>query len=1062
MKKTNLLSTCVLFCTALALSSLLNACSEDAKETPQEQPEQEEVIEDFPTTDFTFNDASGEQTFTFTTATAWSIQVAETRSGTDWCSVEPMSGEAGTHTVTITTQPNETYDDRSVTVTLRAGSESRSLEVTQRRKGAIILSEDSISVSSAGGTVEVKLNASVDFEMQLPDADWLSESSSRALQEYTKYLQVTENTGSTSRTAQVVFRNTESNVADTLIVSQASKLIRVKIHVEKPGDLPELIPEEEAYKITELEVSGFLGGRDIELLAQMAGRNRFNFSTYLTYLDMSKATIVGDGEPYYTTTHGLYPTDNTIGDSMFTDCQGLQTIILPDNLISIRSLAFIGCPVLQNVIIPQTVTSIGSHAFKDCPKLTHIVLPDNLTSIEAYTFSHSGITEITIPNKVTSIEMVAFEECHNLTRITINSAASIKDGAFRNCTKLAEVTLPNNLTLIDDFAFERCTNLKGMIIPESVKTIGWSAFSGCNDFTIEIPETVDSLGLYVFEGENLTITLPIQFMSELLSPISPKCENLKVIISDGATSIPERLFLGYSGLTSIVLPNTVTSIGETAFAKCSTLTDITIPNSVTSIGNNAFSECSNLPNIIIPNSVTSMGTGVFSDCSNLSSVILPNTIHTINVSTFNGCNSLGTFEIPDHITSIGDAAFSRCTNLSMTIPEYIELGYGVFSGCNNLSVTIPAELYDKTLFGDNSNLHLTLADNGVTTIDEWAFSNLGLASFVMPNSVTSIGNGAFNDCSSLSDITFSENLSSINFMAFEGCTSLTKVTLPEKLSLIGEAAFRYCSGLSDILIPNSVKTIDRWAFDGCKSLVNVTIPDGVTSIKDGAFANCTSLSQITIPNSVTLMGPSVFEGCSNLTLEGIDMPLRLWETPFIFSGCTGIKSVTIPKGVTSISDNAFSGCTELTTLVIPEYVTSIGYGAFASCTHLTDITMDEGIKRIGGAAFNGCDRLSSIIIPNSVTTMEIHAFSGCPNLIDVTLGSGISYLNEGVFGNSPIARMRCYALVPPGICRGANLALSLNEYEIDYETAVLYVPSASVAAYANSDWAKYFKNIVSM
>ena len=638
MKKTNLLSTCVLLCTTLTLCTLLNACGEDAKETPQEQP-QEEVIEDFPTTDFTFNDTSNEQTFTFTAATAWSIQVAETRSGTDWCSVEPMSGEAGTHTVTITTQPNETYDDRSVTVTLRAGSESRSFEVTQRRKGAIILSEDSISVSSAGGTVEVKLNANVDFEMQLPDTDWLSETSSRALQEYTKYLQVAENTGSTSRTAQVIFRNTGSGVADTLTVSQASKSVRVKIHVEKPGDLPDMIPEEDAYKITELEVSGFLGGRDLELLARMAGRKRANFSTYLTYLDMSKATIVGDGEPYYTTTHGLYPTDNTIGDSMFTNCQGLQTIILPDNLISIRSLAFIGCPVLQSVIIPQTVTSIGSHAFKDCPKLTHIVLPDNLTSIEAYTFSHSGITEITIPNKVTSIEMNAFEECHNLTRITIpNSVTSIETGAFRNCTKLAEVTLPNNITLIDEFTFYGCTDLKEIIIPESTKEIGNFAFYGCENLTIEIPKTVETVGSAAFGAcVNLTITLPIRFIGGFSDPFSEDCKNLKVIIADGATSIHKEAFWLCYGLTSITLPNTLKSIEDHAFWKCTSLTDIIIPNSVTSIGNSVFGGCTSLENIVIPNSVTSMGTDVFYNCISLSSVTLPNTIPFINEGTFNTC-----------------------------------------------------------------------------------------------------------------------------------------------------------------------------------------------------------------------------------------------------------------------------------------------------------------------------------------------------------------------------------------------------------------------------------------
>ena len=717
-----------MLCTTLALSVSFAACGEDSKETPQEQP-QEEVIEDFPTTDFTFNDTSGEQTFTFTTATAWNIQVAETRSGADWCSVEPSSGEAGTHTVTITPQPNETYDDRSVTVTLRSGSESRSFEVTQKQTDAILLTSDKFEVNQEGGTIvievksninytatidepcknwitesndsralttavkkyhiaanedtekregkitfsngaltetvhiyqfggsvillnpneyyanaageeftvelrsncdyevimpdddwiqeivarsmsshtlrytvlsneaydnrqtqiiyhernnpdiadtltvyqaqkdaiivsdenisakaegeviEVKLSANIDFEMLLPDVDWLSESSSRALQEYTKYLQVAENTGSTSRTAQVIFRNTESGVADTLTVSQASKLVRVKIHVEKPGDLPDMIPEEDKYKITELEVSGYLGGRDLELLATMAGRRRYNFSTYLTYLDMSKATIVGDGVPYHYTIRYHYPTDKTIGSSMFADCQGLQTIILPDNTISVGDNAFDFCPMLQKVILPEKLDSIKSYAFSKC---------DNLT-------------QITLPKRITFIGNYAFSECHNLITITIpNSVTSMGRGIFSGCTKLTNVELFQGMSHIPDFTFSDCSNLGKMTLPKSVKSIGVGAFWGSKNLSITIPETIDSIEWSAFDKcTNLTITIPIKFIKGIHHPyLFIDCEDLKLTIADGATTLPQYAFSDCTGLTSINLPNTLKSIGDWAFENC--------------------------------------------------------------------------------------------------------------------------------------------------------------------------------------------------------------------------------------------------------------------------------------------------------------------------------------------------------------------------------------------------------------------------------------------------------------------------------------------------------------
>ena len=153
---------------------------------------------------------------------------------------------------------------------------------------------------------------------------------------------------------------------------------------------------------------------------------------------------------------------------------------------------------------------------------------------------------------------------------------------------------------------------------------------------------------------------------------------------------------------------------------------------------------------------------------------------------------------------------------------------------------------------------------------------------------------------------------------------------------IGEGAFYDCTGLTDITIPNSVTSIGDYAFDWCYSLTNITIPDSVTSIGDYAFENCYSLTEITIPNSVTSIGESAFENCYNLTDITIpDSVTSIGDSTFYW--CYGLTDITIPDSVTSIGWYAFSGCYRLTNITIPDSVTFIWGGAFSDCTGLTDV-----------------------------------------------------------------------------------------------------------------------------
>ena len=299
--------------------------------------------------------------------------------------------------------------------------------------------------------------------------------------------------------------------------------------------------------------------------------------------------------------------------------------------------------------------------------------------------------------------------------------------------------------------------------------------------------------------------------------------------------------------------------------------------------------------------------------------------------------------------------------------------------------------------------------------------------------VTSIGNMAFYECSSLTSITIPEGVTSIGNMAFYGCSSLTSITIPEGVTSIGGSAFFDCTLLTSVTIGDSVTSIGYRAFYNCTSLTSVTIGNSVTSIGERAFYNCTSLTSVTIPDSVTSIVDSAFEGCESLArvdisdlsawckisfsslfanpllngaklylngseLTDITIPSDIAEIKDItFYNCTSLTSVTIPDSVTSIGDWAFSDCTSLTSVTIGDSVTSIGDYAFIYCTSLTSVTIPDSVTEIGDGAFVYCTSLTSVTIGDSVTSIGENAFSRCSSLTSVTIPDSVTSIGFGTF-----------------------------------------------------------------
>ena len=315
----------------------------------------------------------------------------------------------------------------------------------------------------------------------------------------------------------------------------------------------------------------------------------------------------------------------------------------------------------------------------------------------------------------------------------------------------------------------------------------------------------------------------------------------------------------------------------------------------------------------------------------------------------------------------------------------------------------------------------------VTSIGNAAFAGTSFVGVEIPNSVTSIGGGAFDSCNQLQGITFAENsrLESIGDRAFYQCTALTSIEIPDSVTSIGSYAFYDCYALKNITIPDSVTSIGENAFYNCKKLTSIEIPDSVTSIGNFAFSFCSSLTSIEIPDSVMSIGNYAFYYCSSLT--SIEIPNSVTSIGnYAFYYCSRLTSIEIPDSVTSIGWCAFQYCTSLTSITIPDSVTSIGNGAFEGCSNLQYNTYSKAkylgnadnpyvaliqanstgvasckihpdTKVIYGGAFGGCASLTSIEIPDSVTSIGYEAFSNCYSLTSIEIPDSVTSIGGYAF-----------------------------------------------------------------
>ena len=618
---------------------------------------------------------------------------------------------------------------------------------------------------------------------------------------------------------------------------------------------------------------------------------------------------------------------NSYGSSPFKDWKGITSIQfdgINDNayISAIGANAFSGVNIDGSgdftLSLPERLTYINSKAFYTFGNLDSnsasssreikIKFPESLQSIGQLSFCNvKNLKSVNIPSKVNSIGINAFMGCSNLSSITLsNGINSIEDNAFQN-TGIQEVTIPSSVRSISGGAFN-ASSLKKVYIDYELKDIS-AMESGAID-TTAFPWSPSQSASLIFDSVEVRDKFKTKFPLIKNTAIAPMeiqgidssydlgTQTLKSVTVSTKEGTPGSRTFSIKGIKNITEINAQSIDTNTGALDLSTITSIgefTVVAQVT--GSDASYDKAELKVQIINSTTTNCGTGNLTSTYDVGTKTL----------TINGSGDM--FDYDD-----------------TTLPKW-----------STDPVNDKADI-EKIVF----------TGGGITKIGANAFKDLtGLKEIEIPNTVKSIGENAFEGCSSLTSakILGVLNAESTGTGIFKDCRNLTTVTFAEGTTTIPDNTFLNCSALSSVTLANSITSIGVEAFSNCNQLTNITLPNSLTSIKDKAFSSCSGLTSITLPNFLTTIGDESF------------------------SNCMSLAKVTFSNSLSSIGTKAFYGCSDLDKITLPSSLTSIGDSAFVNCSSLSRVDFNHNVTEmskltLGESAFNKNSNRLKIILKN--------------------------------------------------------------------------------------------------
>lgn len=816
----------------------------------------------------------------------------------------------------------------------------------------------------------------------------------------------------------------------------------------------------------------------------------------------------------------------TVGDRAFYNCTNVTKLTFPDAITTIGDEAFYNCSSITEVTVGSKLQSIGASAFENCGSFTAIILPDNFTTMGASAFE--GCKKLTVAklgNSLTAVPARAFKNCIALSEMAVPaSSVSIGDQAFYNDSVLAVITMNDGLKTIGDEVFWNNSGIITFTIPGTVTSIGRNSFYGCTNTSVlrfkdgEGTLTIDSY--YTRSKKIDDMTSRYSYTDRYYDyfydcPIKTLYlgRDLKYDYADNASiydyvdgnwkemSRASAPFVNSTTLQKVTIGSKVTFLYNHLFHNCDKVTTIDIPASIANIYGNAFDDCSSLTATTFHDATDhtlALGDYAFRNCAALPEVTFPQQLVSIGNYTYAQCPLLKTLSFPAMLGSIGNYAFAECIGLTQLTFEdsgqSVKLGYGARSNSGT------SYLDNIPLFGNTNLTYLYIGRDIYYTADERygyspfynqpfltdvRFSQSGTVTYckdyllykvnncktlTLPESLTSIGNGAFRGMTALESIVIPNAVTEMGTYAFADDTSLKSAKLSTSCPWLKEGLFSECNALQSITIPSVVTKMDGKIFTSCKSLTSTTFEDGTDLIEMGygasekdfglfrdcpletlnlgrwlsyntevasrspfysistlknlkigtnvkvidkyMFSYCKGLEEVTLPDNITSVNLWGFRGCSSL--KSVRLSEKLSQVgDYGFSECTSLDNVTFPASMTSVASNSFSDCTALRKLDLGQNLLIIGPSAFENDKALEGIEIPSTLYGLGVASFKNCTSLPYVEV-KSISSVGKEAFMGCTGLKWISLSDKTTSLGENSFaGCSNIAYVKSYATTAP-------------------------------------------------
>lgn len=756
-----------------------------------------------------------------------------------------------------------------------------------------------------------------------------------------------------------------------------------------------------------------------------------------------------------------------IGRCAFMQCQSLDHIVIPEGVTIIEEFCFYYCQNLRYIVLPSTIEQIGSknaefsnfEIFDDnCISLRHIFIPEGTKEKFKKFFSEKILVEGTPEEYFARVQEIETTTVPDEKLITTTTKQDIQEGwtdefGYRYSADgrrllsrtgffqvVKDYQVKEGTVVICDGVFKD-SSLETIDLPDSVKKIGDSTFSGCKHLKrIKIPSTINYFGTGVFSGCSSLQSISLPPSLEMIRKyMFNGCSSLKEInIPLGVKEIHERVFYNCSSLRELIIPEGVEFIGDNAFGGCSKVQEITLPTTLKEIEGNPFGD-----------TISSIGEKQYSVvCKSPHFSNENGALYTIDKKTLVSCLSSETrFEVVEGTIKIGDGAFygNSCLESIVLPSTIVEVGNNAFCGCYFTRILLP---------------------NSIKKIGDFAFGNCEyLSKIVIPEGLEYLGKEAFWGCERISELVLPKTLCTIEKEVFRGCDSLRSITILNPNIIIDDEAFSFTE-LQQIEFAGIPSVVNGDPFCWADNLKEIIVPWGTKKqfcllfpskkdiIKTKSKAkDANKQEQLDLSTEITEQYKAEIEACKDDSdfiyskdgrkllscerKETLDEPMPfedeygrwvliynnrimgydeynsrmdLWNDEFYyevtpgtqiicdkaFSRCESLGEIRIPESVKAIGLRAFEDCKSLKQFIFPSEVKVVKEYCFIACTSLKSVKLPDSLETIEKCAFAACNKLNKLEFPETVKIIGFAAFQGCP-LQEIILPKNLEIIEAMAF-----------------------------------------------------------------